>query len=170
MIVLSGADLVLPDRILSAGTLVIDAGRIAEIRGGSGPGNQPPASPFAFHGHSIVPGFIDVHVHGVEGFDTLGAGDPIAEIARRLPRYGAAAPRARAGAPLPRVAGRRIRARAAGPPREQLHQRRLPRRTTSGLPSVAAARTRRTSSWRTLVTEPSALSPQPCPRSLLYGE
>jgi N-acetylglucosamine-6-phosphate deacetylase len=88
MIVLAGADLVLPDRILSAGTLVIDAGRIVEIRGGSGLGNQPPASPFAFHGHSIVPGFIDVHVHGVEGFDTLGPGDPIAEIARRLPRYG----------------------------------------------------------------------------------
>jgi len=32
MIVLSGGDLVLPDRILSAATLVIDAGRIVEIR------------------------------------------------------------------------------------------------------------------------------------------
>jgi N-acetylglucosamine-6-phosphate deacetylase len=88
MIVLSGGDLVLPDRILSAATLVIDAGRIVEIRAGSGPGTAPAASPFAFHGHTIVPGFIDVHVHGVEGFDTLGAGDPVAEMARRLPRYG----------------------------------------------------------------------------------
>jgi N-acetylglucosamine-6-phosphate deacetylase len=88
MLVFSGADVILPDRILSPGTLVVDGGRIVEIRGGSGPGSQPPASPFAFHGHSIVPGFIDVHVHGVEGFDTLGTGDPIAEIARRLPRYG----------------------------------------------------------------------------------
>jgi N-acetylglucosamine-6-phosphate deacetylase len=98
MIVLSGADLILPDRILTAGTLVIDDGRIVEIRPGAGPvgsgvsrtagsGNAP-SSPFAFHGHSIVPGFIDVHVHGVEGFDTLGAGEPIEEIARRLPRYG----------------------------------------------------------------------------------
>lgn len=91
MIVLSGAELVLPDRILSPGTLVIDEGRITEIRAGSGPGTAPAASPFAFHGHYIVPGFIDVHVHGVEGFDSLGAGDPIAEIATRLPRYGVTA-------------------------------------------------------------------------------
>ncbi|HEY7171955.1 MAG TPA: N-acetylglucosamine-6-phosphate deacetylase [Vicinamibacterales bacterium] len=86
MLVLSGADVILPDRILSPGTLVIDGGRIVEIR--SGNSTAAAASPFAFHGHSIVPGFIDVHVHGVEGFDTLGAGEPIEEIARRLPRYG----------------------------------------------------------------------------------
>src|SRR5690242_104096 len=96
MLVLSGADVVLPDRILSGGTLVVDAGRIVEIRPGAlGSGSSRisgcetvPSSPFAFHGHTIVPGFIDVHVHGVEGFDTLGAGQPIEEIARRLPRYG----------------------------------------------------------------------------------
>src|SRR5439155_15002868 len=47
-------------------------------------------SPFAFHGHYIVPGFIDVHVHGVEGIDTLDArsGGAVAAIAERLPRYG----------------------------------------------------------------------------------
>jgi N-acetylglucosamine-6-phosphate deacetylase len=92
MLVLSGADVVLPDRILSPGTLVIDGGRIVEIRPGTvGSGfsrSNTTTSPFAFHGHSIVPGFIDVHVHGVEGFDTLGAGTPIEQIARRLPRYG----------------------------------------------------------------------------------
>jgi N-acetylglucosamine-6-phosphate deacetylase len=95
MIVLSGADVILPDRILSPGTLVIDGARIVEVRPGAvGAGFSrshsaaAPASPFAFHGHTIVPGFIDVHVHGVEGFDTLGAGEPIEEIARRLPRYG----------------------------------------------------------------------------------
>jgi len=87
MIVLSGADIVLPDRILSPGTLVIDGGRIVDIRPGA-VGAAATASPFAFSGHSIVPGFIDVHVHGVEGFDTLGAGEPIEAIARRLPRYG----------------------------------------------------------------------------------
>ncbi|HEY2151160.1 MAG TPA: N-acetylglucosamine-6-phosphate deacetylase [Vicinamibacterales bacterium] len=93
MIVLSGAALVLPDRILSPGTLVIDEGVIVEVR------PDPPAgghgqSPFAFHGHYIVPGFIDVHVHGVDGVDTLDArpeGDAIASIALRLPRYGVTA-------------------------------------------------------------------------------
>ena len=90
MILLSGATLVLPDRLLSPGTLVIDEGRIAEIRSDQPPPGQAP-SHFAFHGHYIVPGFVDVHVHGVEGVDTLDADDAIASIAERLPRYGVTA-------------------------------------------------------------------------------
>src|ERR1700710_1141191 len=92
MIVLSGATLVLPDRVLSPGTLVIDDGRIPEIRS-----DAPSAghAPFAFHGHYIVPGFIDVHVHGVDGIDSLDVrpdgGDAVAAIAERLPRYGVTA-------------------------------------------------------------------------------
>ena len=88
MIVLSGAALVLPDRVLSPGTLVIDDGRIAEIRSDALSAGHAD-SPFAFHGHYIVPGFIDVHVHGVAGIDTLDArDDAVAAIAERLPRYG----------------------------------------------------------------------------------
>jgi N-acetylglucosamine-6-phosphate deacetylase len=89
MIVLSGADLVLPDRILSPGTVVIEGDRIAEVRS-----DAPSAgshSLFAFHGHYIVPGFVDVHLHGVDGIDTLDAGDPIAALALQLPRYGVTA-------------------------------------------------------------------------------
>ena len=89
MIVLSGATLVLPDRLLSPGTLVIDDGRIVEIRSDA-PG-APAQSHFAFHGHYIVPGFVDVHVHGVEGLDTLDADDTISAMAARLPRYGVTA-------------------------------------------------------------------------------
>ncbi len=91
MIVLSGADLVLPDRILSGGTVVLDEGRIVELRPGAAAGSAAAASPFAFHNHYVVPGFIDLHVHGVEGFDTLGPGDSIAAIAARLPRFGVTA-------------------------------------------------------------------------------
>jgi N-acetylglucosamine-6-phosphate deacetylase len=87
MIVLSGAELVLPDRILTPGTLVVDGGRIGEIR----PGAAHPAPGFAFQGHYIVPGFIDVHVHGVGGVDCLDQGAPVAAIAARLPRYGVTA-------------------------------------------------------------------------------
>ena len=39
-------------------------------------------------GHIVVPGFIDVHVHGLEGLDTLDGGDVIAAIAERLPKFG----------------------------------------------------------------------------------
>ena len=35
MIPLSGADLVLPDRILASGTIIIEDGRIAEVRAGA---------------------------------------------------------------------------------------------------------------------------------------
>jgi N-acetylglucosamine-6-phosphate deacetylase len=93
MIVLSGAALVLPDRVLSPGTIVIDKGRIAEIRSDAPPAGHA-ESHFAFHGHYIVPGFIDVHVHGIEGIDTLDVrpdGDAVAAIAERLPRYGVTA-------------------------------------------------------------------------------
>jgi len=88
MIVLSGAALVLPDRILSPGTVIIDGGRIAEIRPDAPSGA---VALFAFHGHYIVPGFIDVHVHGVDGVDTLDSPTAIETIAASLPRYGVTA-------------------------------------------------------------------------------
>ena len=86
MIVLSGAEIVLPDRILTPGTLVIDGDRIAEIRQGTAY-----TGGFAFHGDYIVPGFIDVHVHGVDGVDVLDSADAVATIANSLPRYGVTA-------------------------------------------------------------------------------
>jgi N-acetylglucosamine-6-phosphate deacetylase len=95
MIVLSGADLVLPDRTLSPGTLVIDGGRIAEVRAGSAPADRRhDVSVLPLPRHYVVPGFVDVHVHGVEGVDTLDGCDgqnPVASMAARLPRYGVTA-------------------------------------------------------------------------------
>lgn len=87
MIVLSGADLVLPDRVLHGGTLVVDDGRIVDIR----PDTQTSHASFAFHHHTIVPGFIDVHVHGALGVDTLDGRDAVARIAAALPRFGVTA-------------------------------------------------------------------------------
>ena len=89
MIVLSGAEVVLPDRVLSPGTVVIDDGRIVEIRSSSATAGG--GSNFAFHGHYIVPGFIDVHVHGVEGIDTLNGGTSVGDMASRVPRFGVTA-------------------------------------------------------------------------------
>ena len=90
MIHLSGADLVLPDRVIAGGTIVIDGDRIAEIRP-HGPSEGGGDLALHFDNHYIVPGFIDVHVHGVEGMDTLDGGSAIASIAERLPRYGVTA-------------------------------------------------------------------------------
>jgi N-acetylglucosamine-6-phosphate deacetylase len=89
MIVLARGDVVLPDRVLSEGTIVIEAGRIAAIE----PGAVDPGRATTINAGDcyIVPGFIDVHVHGVDGYDTLDAGEAVAEIAARLPRYGVTA-------------------------------------------------------------------------------
>jgi len=89
MIVLSGGDIVLPDRILTNATLIVDGDRIAAVE----TTRRAPsaASVIEAREHFIVPGFVDVHVHGVEGHDSLDSAGAIAEIATRLPRYGVTA-------------------------------------------------------------------------------
>ncbi|MGH9175921.1 MAG: N-acetylglucosamine-6-phosphate deacetylase, partial [Vicinamibacterales bacterium] len=87
MILLAGADIVLPDRLISRGSLLLDGERIVAIeprivdtpRG---------AERVDVAGSVIAPGFVDVHVHGVEGYDTLDGSGAIAAVAARLPRYG----------------------------------------------------------------------------------
>lgn len=89
MIVLSGADVVLPHRTLSPGTVVIDGSRIVEVKAGVLEGTA--GTRVDLHDHYLIPGFIDVHVHGLEGRDTLDLPDAIRAIARGLPRYGVTA-------------------------------------------------------------------------------
>jgi N-acetylglucosamine-6-phosphate deacetylase len=90
MIVLAGGDLVLPDRILTAASLLIEGDRIAAIE--TVPRLDPAGARIVDASDCyVVPGFIDVHVHGLEGIDTLDAGDAIASIAGRLPRFGVTA-------------------------------------------------------------------------------
>lgn len=90
MMVLAGADLVLPDRVVERGTLVIRDGRIEaiETRAVDGPAG---ATRIDCSGQVIVPGFIDVHVHGIEGIDALDGGGAVADMASRLPKYGVTA-------------------------------------------------------------------------------
>jgi N-acetylglucosamine-6-phosphate deacetylase len=89
MIRLAGADLVLPDRVVAGGTIVIDGERIGEILSQDLPADRHLT--FEFDNHYVVPGFIDVHVHGVEGIDTLDGDGAIAAIAERMPRFGVTA-------------------------------------------------------------------------------
>jgi N-acetylglucosamine-6-phosphate deacetylase len=92
-LILSGADVVLPDRVLSPGTVIVEEGRVTEIETGVRPAGSSGGGPgfVDLHGHTLVAGFIDVHVHGIEGFDTLDSLDAVEEIARRLVRYGVTA-------------------------------------------------------------------------------
>jgi N-acetylglucosamine-6-phosphate deacetylase len=90
MIVLSGADVVLPDRLLSPGTILLDGDRIADLVPGARAGGSGDVH-FDLPQHYVVPGFIDVHVHGVEGTDTQDSEDAIGTIAARMPRFGVTA-------------------------------------------------------------------------------
>jgi N-acetylglucosamine-6-phosphate deacetylase len=90
MIVLAGADLVLPDRIVTNGSLLIEGSQIVAID--PRPRVEPArAEVIDVGGGYVVPGFIDVHVHGILGHDTLDGRDAVREIASRLPRYGVTA-------------------------------------------------------------------------------
>jgi N-acetylglucosamine-6-phosphate deacetylase len=89
MIVLSGADIVLPDRVLHSGSLVLQDGRIEAVLDRSIDGPAP--ARIDCRGLVIAPGFVDVHVHGVEGIDALDGPTAVADIAARLPRYGVTA-------------------------------------------------------------------------------
>ncbi len=93
MTTLAGADLVLPDRVLERATLVIDGERIADIAEGTRPTAAPSgdAEYRDLRDCLVVPGFIDVHVHGVAGVDSLDGPEAVASIARALPRFGVTA-------------------------------------------------------------------------------
>ena len=89
MIVIAGGDLVLPDRVQPNSSVLVDGDRIAAIE----PGRAVPAGAVVVdaEGCYVVPGFIDVHVHGVLCDDTLDGADTIARIAGKLPQYGVTA-------------------------------------------------------------------------------
>jgi len=90
MIVLSGADVVAAGRVISPATIVIEDDTIVDVeRGARGPIDG--ALYVALDGHLIVPGFIDVHVHGVEGLDVLDGPGAVRAVAERLPRWGVTA-------------------------------------------------------------------------------
>ncbi len=71
---LRNARIVLLDRIAETASLLIDNARIAQVFDAT-PG-QPPVteSVIDLDGLTLFPGFIDVHIHGAAGVDTITAG------------------------------------------------------------------------------------------------
>ena len=87
MLHLVGATIVQPAGLVSPGTLTIDDDRIVDITAGT----KAPPGGLDLHDHYIVPGFVDVHVHGVSGIDALDGPDAVSRIAQQLPAYGVTA-------------------------------------------------------------------------------
>jgi N-acetylglucosamine-6-phosphate deacetylase len=89
VIVVSGGDLILPGRVISEGSLIIDAGHIVAIE--SRRVEPTGATVIDVSDCYVAPGFIDVHVHGLHGHDALDGDGAVARIAALLPRYGVTA-------------------------------------------------------------------------------
>ncbi len=85
MLSLTNARVVLEDRIVERGTVVIDGERIAEVReDGSTVGEVVDLG-----GCYLAPGFVDVHVHGGGGYDLMtGTVNSVLGCADHLVRYG----------------------------------------------------------------------------------
>ncbi|MBI3264765.1 MAG: N-acetylglucosamine-6-phosphate deacetylase [Acidobacteria bacterium] len=90
MLILAGADIVLADRVVTRGTVVIEGRRILEVRPGDVSGSAADVR-VDLAGYYVLPGFIDVHVHGVAGHDVLDGPAAVSSIAATLPRYGVTA-------------------------------------------------------------------------------
>lgn len=91
-LLLRNARLVLPDQIAEISGLLIEAGRIARIIDPDS--NQSPKadSVIDLDGLTLFPGFIDVHIHGATGVDTMEAtGDDLCQVSAFLARHGVTA-------------------------------------------------------------------------------
>lgn len=89
-LLLVGARLVLPEEVLEGESLLVEGGRIARVGGGNRP--APGARVLDLGGLTVYPGFIDVHIHGAVGVDTLEAGpEDLHRVALYLAREGVTA-------------------------------------------------------------------------------
>lgn len=89
MLILADAEVVLPDRVLKPGAVLMAGDRIAAVE--EGRPSQPEARVVSLAGRRILPGFVDVHVHGLLGDDVLDGPDALARMASAMPRFGVTA-------------------------------------------------------------------------------
>ena len=89
---LRGARIVLPDVVAEDAALLIEGGRIARVLPASESQLPNADEVLDLDGHTLFPGFIDVHNHGAAGVDTLEATtDDLHRVARELAKYGVTA-------------------------------------------------------------------------------
>jgi N-acetylglucosamine-6-phosphate deacetylase len=70
---LTNARLVLADHVLERGSVLIETGRIVQILSGSDDVNDVALYRQDIAGATLFPGFIDLHIHGAVGVDTMDA-------------------------------------------------------------------------------------------------
>ncbi len=78
-----------PDQVLAPGTVLIEEERITAVGSADTLAVPPEAEVIDAEGRAVVPGFIDVHIHGLMGHDAMGPG--LAHVIRNLPTFGVTA-------------------------------------------------------------------------------
>jgi N-acetylglucosamine-6-phosphate deacetylase len=71
MLVFRGGTIVLPDRLLENGQVAISGDKIQAVRSQAGPQEFPGADVIDLGGGFLVPGYVDLHVHGGAGADFM---------------------------------------------------------------------------------------------------
>ena len=71
-LLLRNVRIVLPDRVVERSALLINAGRVAQFAPGETRGESGSLE-YDLAGLTLFPGFIDVHIHGAVGVDTMAA-------------------------------------------------------------------------------------------------
>ncbi|RFT15244.1 MAG: N-acetylglucosamine-6-phosphate deacetylase NagA [Candidatus Saccharicenans subterraneus] len=66
-------NLILPDRVIEKGELVIEGGLIKEVREEGRGRELPSADVHDYSGHWVSPGLVDVHLHGALGHEVMDA-------------------------------------------------------------------------------------------------
>jgi len=66
-LLLKNANVVLPDREVQGGSVLIEEGKIVSLEAERG------SEELDLRGTTLLPGFIDVHIHGAAGVDVMDA-------------------------------------------------------------------------------------------------
>jgi N-acetylglucosamine-6-phosphate deacetylase len=90
-LLLRGASVVLPERTLEGASVLVAGGHVERVSAGAGAegGDSERARVLDLSGLTLYPGFVDLHIHGAVGVDTLeaAAGD-LARVANFLAAEG----------------------------------------------------------------------------------
>ena len=78
-----------PDQVLAQGTVLIEEEWIRGVGSADALTVPPGAEVVDAEGMAVVPGFIDLHLHGLRGHDAMGP--DLAQVIRNLPAFGVTA-------------------------------------------------------------------------------
>lgn len=91
-ILLRGARIVSPDHSIKQGAILVKAGRIAQIFDSNSKRLPATKSDLDLTGMTLFPGFIDLHIHGAVGVDTMEASaEDLGRVAQFLASQGVTA-------------------------------------------------------------------------------